>query len=319
VLTVTHFSPEGMPTEGSASDLVDLLAEPGTTWIDMRAPADDEFEAVNKQFHWHPLAIDDMRVETHLPKVDDFGDHLLIVAHAVSLDERGRFDTAEMEIFVGQNYLVTHHDAQVRPIENLLERCRRNHLIASRGPAFLLYLLLDGMADVYMPYLDTLDQRVNELEDAIVKRPDPATQSQIYGLKRDVITLRRILLPQADVVRRLGRGEFPILPESSQMYFRDVHDHLYRVSEAANSYRDLLTAALDSYLSAMSNEMNKVMKVLTVFASIFIPLTFMAGIWGMNFQRMPELNDPYAYPIALGSMVGVGVGLFWFFRRKRWL
>jgi len=319
VIQVSHFATDGMAVEGSISDLADFLSAPGTTWIDMRAPTDDEFEAANKLFRWHPLAIDDMRVETHLPKVDDFDDYLLIVVHGVAIDQQGRFDTAELEIFVGPNYIVTHHGRPVPAIDHLLGRCRRNHALASKGPAFLLYLLLDGLADVFLPYLESLDSRIDDIEEAISAKPDQRTRSQIYGLKRDIIGLRRIVLPQAEVVRRLGRGEFPILPPESQMYFRDVHDHLFRVSEEANSYRDLLTAALDSYLSAVSNEMNKVMKVLTVFASIFIPLTFLAGIWGMNFSNMPELNDPLGYPLALTSMVVVGVLLLWFFRRKRWL
>jgi magnesium transporter len=319
MIQVSHFSTDGMAVDGSTSDLADFLSAPGTTWIDLHAPSDDEFEAVNKLFRWHPLAIDDLRVETHLPKVDDFGDYLLIVAHAVAIDEEGRFDTAEIEIFVGPNYLVTHHVEPVETIDQLLSRCHRNHALASKGPAYLLYLLLDGMADVYLPYLESLDDRIDDIEEEILAKPDQSTQARIYALKRDVIRLRRIVLPQAEVFRRLARGEFPILPPESAMYFRDVHDHLFRVSEEANSYRDLLTAALDSYLSAVSNEMNKVMKVLTVFASIFIPLTFLAGVWGMNFSHMPELSKPWGYPVALASMVTAAILLLWFFRRKRWL
>ena len=281
MLTVTHFGTDGTPSARTVSDLVDMLGEPGSTWIDLTGPTDEEFDAVSKHFDWHPLAIDDMRVETHLPKVDDYGDHMLLVVHAATIDDRGRFDTIEMEIFVGTNYLVTHHSRPIRAIDGLLSRCKRNHSLAAKGPAYLLYLLVDGMADVYLPYLDRLDDRIDDLEEEIVDEPSRRTQGEIYALKRDVITLRRIVLPQAEVLRRLSRGEFPILPEESEMYFRDVHDHLYRVSEEANSYRDLLTAALDSYLSSVSNDMNQVMKVLTVFASIFIPLTFLAGIWGM--------------------------------------
>lgn len=319
MLTVTHFATDGTPSACTVSDLVDMLGEPGTIWIDMTAPTDDEFEAVSKQFDWHPLAIDDMRIETHLPKVDDFGDHLLLVVHAAAIGDRGRFDTIEMEIFVGANYIVTHHGQPVPAIDGLLGRCRRNHSLAAKGPAYLLYLLVDGMADVYLPYLDRLDDRIDDLEEEILDEPSRRTQAEIYTLKRDVIALRRIVLPQAEVLRRLGRGEFPILPAESEMYFRDVHDHLYRVSEEANSYRDLLTAVLDSYLSAMSNDMNQVMKVLTVFASIFIPLTFLAGIWGMNFEGMPELHSRLGYPIALGSMVVVGLSLVGFFKRKGWI
>jgi len=320
MLTMTHFDPDGTPSACTASDLVDALGRPdGTTWIDMESPTDDEFEAVSKQFDWHPLAIDDMRVETHLPKVDDFGNHLLLVVHAAAFDERGRFDTIEMEIFLGEGYLVTHHSQPIPALAALHERCWRNHAVATKGPAYLLYLLVDGMADVYLPYLEMLDDRVDDLEEEILERPTRQTQGEIYALKRDVIKLRRIVLPQAEVLRRLGRGEFPILPEASEMYFRDVHDHLWRVSEEANSYRDLLTAALDSYLSAVSNDMNQVMKVLTVFSSIFIPLTFLAGIWGMNFEHMPELHLRHGYAIAITTMVAAGLTVAGFFKRKGWM
>lgn len=319
MIHVTEFPPGSPARERDVADLAELRKGEGCFWVEMDAPTDAEFARVQESFEWHPLAIEDLRVDNHLPKIDDYGDHLLLVVHAVALDERDRFDTAEIEIFLGANYLITHHREPAPVIDALLERSRRNGLLASRGPAYLLYLLLDSMADVYLPFLESLDEKIDAIEEEILDQPAKDTLGKIYSMKRDVITIRRIVLPQAEVLRRLGRDEFPILPEDSAMYFRDVHDHLYRVSEEANSFRDLLTGALDSYLSSVSNNMNQVMKVLTVFASIFIPLTFLAGIWGMNFDSQPELHMRHAYPLALGLMLVIGVAIVAFFKRKRWL
>ena len=319
MLQVTEFAPDGSPHERTDADLLDLRKGDTTFWVEMSTPTEEEYRSVIQAFDWHPLAIEDLQVDSHLPKVDDYADYLLLVMHAVALDERGRFDTAEVEVLLGTNYIVTHHREPVPMIDGLLTRCHRNPALSSRGPAYLLYLLLDGMADVYLPYLESLDDKIDDIEEEILDQPGKTTLGRIYGMKRDVITVRRIVLPQAEVLRRLGRNEFPLLPEESAMYFRDVHDHLYRVSEEANSYRDLLTGALDSYLSAVSNNMNQVMKVLTVFASIFIPMTFLAGIWGMNFANMPELHARYAYPAALLVMAAVAASIVWYFKRRRWL
>lgn len=319
MIHVTEFPPGRPARERDVADLAELRKAEGCFWVEMDTPTDAEFARVQESFEWHPLAIEDLLVDNHLPKIDDYGDHLLLVVHAVALDERERFDTTEIEIFLGANYLITHHREPVPVIDALLERSRRNGVLASRGPAYLLYLLLDSMADVYLPFLESLDEKIDAIEEEILDQPAKDTLGKIYSMKRDVITIRRIVLPQAEVLRRLSRGEFPILPEDSAMYFRDVHDHLYRVSEEANSFRDLLTGALDSYLSSVSNNMNQVMKVLTVFASIFIPLTFLAGIWGMNFDSQPELHMRYAYPLALGLMLVIGVAIVVYFKRKRWL
>jgi magnesium transporter len=318
MLRIHHFTPRGAAREVKLADLPKALRAQGTVWVDLLDPTEKEFLAIAKTFRWHPLAIEDCRVETHLPKVDDFGSYLLLVLHNAKPDGDG-LKTSEMELFLTRKALITHHGEKLEGIEVLVQRAQRNPALAGRGPAYLLYLLLDAMEDDSLRYLDDLDDRLDAVENALLGTPGSDTLNAITRLKREVVGLRRFAIPQAEVLRRLGRAEFPIVPADAAVYFRDIYDHLYRLSDTADSYRDLLSGALDAYLSAVSNNMNSVMKVLTVFASIFIPLTFLAGVWGMNFSHMPELSKPWGYPVALASMVAAAVLLLWFFRRKRWL
>lgn len=320
MLQLYHFTES---KTGEAFDLDDLgrrLKAGGSIWIDLSEPTDEEFDSIAGFFNWHPLAIEDCRVENHLPKADDYIDYILLVLHNLDIDGSSQeFTSKEIEVFVGDNYLITHHRRRMVPTEEMKDRCERNPALASRGPAYLLYLLLDSMSDVYLPYLDTIDDRIDNVEKDLLERPEKPTLQKIYELRRDVIGLRRVISPQIEVMRRLGRAEFSVIPEEASPYFRDIHDDLFRIIQSADSYRELLSGALDSYLSALSNEMNQVMKVLTIFSSILLPLTFLAGIWGMNFRHMPELFKPWGYPMALGLMATTALGLLWFFRRRHWL
>lgn len=314
-----QFAQDGSVSEVATSDLPDHLRDTGTLWVDLSSPTDEEFDSIAKLFGWHPLAIEDCRVETHLPKVDDYKDYLLLVLHGIDVSsETNKFDSKEVEIFLGGNYLVSHHAQPLGAAEQLVGRSRANPGLAQRGPAFLFFLLLDLMSSRYLPYLDGLDGKIDDVEEALLGRPTRETLHEIYTLKRDVLSLRRVAMPQLEVLRRLGRGEFEIVPNEARVYFLDIYDDLFRITQATDSYRELLTEALNSYLSTLSNEMNQVMKVLTVFASIMLPLTFLAGIWGMNFRHMPELGWRIGYPAALGFMVLVSLGLGWFFKRRRW-
>lgn len=319
MLRIHHYAPDGTEREATLQELAAVLGSGGTTWVDMLAPTDVEFGTVSQIFGWHPLAIEDCLVETHLPKVDDYGEYLLLVLHAAQMQDGSTLKSVEMEVFLSRSSIVTHRREPIAAVDDLADRARRNAGLAARGPAFLLYLILDAMEEVSVPYLDTLDQRLDDIDAEILDRPSTRTLVSINKLKREVSALRRFALPQAEVVGRLGRGEFDAVPSEASMYFRDIHDELFRISQMADSYRDLLTGSLDAYLSAISNNLNSVMKVLTVFASLMMPVTFLAGVWGMNFRHMPELEWRYGYAFAWGVIVAVGVGLIWFFRRRRWL
>lgn len=320
MLALYHFASGRSPEPFELEELDRRLKEDGTIWINLSEPTEAEFDSVAGYFNWHPLAIEDCLKENHLPKVDDYEDHLLIVLHGIDVDNTTlEFDSKEIEVFLGQNYLVTHQRRAMGATGELHKRCESNPSLASRGPSYLLYLLLDAMSDVYLPYLDQIDGRIEAVEHDLIQRPSRDTLQSIYGLRRDVIGMRRVVTPQIEVMRRLARTEFDVTPDESAAYFRDIYDDLFRITQSADSYRELLAGALDSYLSALSNEMNQVMKVLTIFASIMLPLTFLAGIWGMNFRFMPEIDERWGYSFALGLMAVVALGLAWFFKRKRWL
>jgi magnesium transporter len=320
MLKLFHFAPGRAPEEFDQGEMDRRLGDEGSIWIDLSEPSDEEFNSIAERFQWHPLAIEDCRIENHLPKADDYGDYVLLVLHGLDVaSDSAEFTSKEVEVFVGPDYLITHHREGMAQITELKDRCERNPALAAKGPAYLLYLLLDSMSDVYLPYLDKIDDRIDNVEKDLLERPEKPTLQKIYELRRDVIGMRRVISPQIEVMRRLGRAEFAVIPDEASPYFRDIHDDLFRIIQSADSYRELLSGALDSYLSALSNEMNQVMKVLTVFASIMLPLTFLAGVWGMNFRHMPELFKPWGYPFALGLMVVTAVSLLWFFRRRRWL
>jgi magnesium transporter len=320
VIKVRHYDTAGSMREISVDDLAQAMDGEGMVWIDMDQPTDEEFDTVAKYFEWHPLAIEDCRNENHLPKVDDYQDHILLVLHAIAVvPESAEFTSREIEIFLGANYLVTHHSEPAEATVQLEARCESNPGLAAKGPAFLLYLLLETMSNVFLPYLDELDERIEGIEEELLDRPTRKTVEKIYQSRRDVIRMRRVVSPQLEVMRRLGRAEFGAIPEAARPYFNDIFDDLFRVTQAADSHRELLSGALDSYLSALSNEMNQVMKVLTIFASIMLPLTFLAGVWGMNFRFMPELDEIWGYPFALALMAITAGALIWFFRRRNWM
>lgn len=307
------------PTTIEVSGLAEALKGEDTVWIDLSEPTEEEFRSVARHFNWHPLEIEDCQIENLLPKVDDYGDHLFLVLHGIDVQaESVEFDSKELEVFVGSNYLVTHHEERMTAADEMAIRCQRNPVLAARGPSYLLYLLLDSMSGIYLPYLDQIDDRIDGVEKALIERPERPTLQKIYELRRDVIALRRVVNPQIEVMRRLARGEFTVVPEAANIYFRDIYDDLFRITQSTDSYRELLSGALDSYMSSLSNEMNQVMKVLTVFAAILGALTFLAGIWGMNFIFMPELDERWGYPFAIGLMFLAAAALAWFFRRKRW-
>jgi magnesium transporter len=319
MLRILHFQADGSHAEVDPSQFKVKLELPGTLWVDMASPTDQEFEVISQTLGWHPLAIEDCRLETHLPKIDDYKTHVLVILHGLDVKEGSDdFDSKEVEIFIGSNYLVTHHKEPLPVADELIDRAKANPGLAGKGPTYLLFLMLDLMSSKYLPYLDGLDGQIDDVEAALLGRPSRDIAQQIYALKRNVLGLRRVAMPQLEVFRRLGRSEFEVIPPESRMYFLDIYDDLFRITQAADSYRELLTEALNSYLSALSNEMNQVMKVLTVFSSILLPLTFLVGVWGMNFRYMPELFLRHGYLYAWLTMVTVGLLLAWFFKRREW-
>lgn len=287
-------------------------------WVDLEAATEPEASILSRYFNFHPLAIEDCISETLLPKVDDFGDYIFLVLHGARVAEEG-LSTMEINFFLGPNYLVTYHDEPSRSINKVKERCLKNSLSITRGADFLLHEILDGMVDNYFPVLDHLDAAIDQVEEEVFSRPEQGTLNKIFNLKKEVMHLRRVTGPQREILNRLSRDPFPVISPKAAIYFRDVYDHLARISDLSESYRDLVSGALEAYLSVVSNRLNEIMKVLTIFTATLMPLTVITGIYGMNFQNMPELQSRNGYYAVLGIMAVIAGGMLFYFRKKKWL
>ena len=291
-----------------------------SVWVDLETPSEEDAQILSSLFDFHPLAVEDCLTESHLPKLDDFGDYLFLVLHGARRgDTEGTFATLELNFFLGKRYLVSYHHHLSRSIDRTKARCLKNSLTMARGMDFLLYEILDGTVDNYFPVLDDFDAVVDELEHDMNRNPDKQTLNRIFSLKRDGMHLRRVTSPQREIVNRLSRDHFEVINKQAAIYFRDVYDHLLRIEGLAESYKDLTTGFLEAYLSVVSNRLNEIVKLLTVFMVVMMPLTVITGIYGMNFDHIPELKSPYGYYGVLGVMVGVVVIMLGFFRRKKWI
>jgi magnesium transporter len=304
-------------------DLPELLKEPSSViWVDMESPTEIDEQVLLDVFQFHPLTVEDCRENRHYPKIEEFEDYLYFIVHGVRADTSpDRFNTIELDGFLGQNYVITYHHDMFRSINNVKQQLRTTPMACQRGSAFLLHQILDQVVDFYSPVLDDFDERIDRLEADIfgLKKPNQEILGHIMDLKRSVLRLRRISVKQMDILLRMSRGEFALIPDDMRPFYRDVYDHLVRVVDLAESYRDLISGSLEAYLSVVSNRMNEIMKVLTIFSAIMLPLTFIAGVYGMNFDNMPELRSRYGYFTVLGIMLLVAAGMLLFFWRRGWI
>ncbi len=300
-----------------------LLAEhpDARHWVDLEDPTPDEARVLESVFHFHPLAIEDCLQDIHHPKVDDYGDYLFLIVHGMRFDAPSdQFITRELDVFLGANFLVTHHHGPMRSISAARDHCGKNLQPAlPKGTDFLLHAILDQMFEHYFPNLDALEDKIQLVQVAVFERPTRETLDGIFALKRDVMHLRRLCTPQREIVHRLSRGEFRVVSPKAAVYFRDIYDNLYRIVDASFAYQDLVQGTLDAYLTAVSNRLNETMKRLAVFGAVFAALTVITGVYGMNFEHMPELRWLYGYPFVLLVMAGTTGGLLYLFKKKEWL
>ena len=307
----------------SAEQLPELLKDEKTViWIDMEAPTEADERLLLDLFHFHPLTLEDCRETRNYPKVEEFPGYLYFIVHGVRADTSpDHFNTIELDAFLGPNYVITYHHDMFRSINNVKKMLSTSPVACQRGPAFLLHQIFDQIVDFYSPVLDDFDERIAKLEDDIftLSRPNKAILEEIMDLKRGVLRLRRISARQMEVVLRTSRGEFTLIPPALLPFYRDIHDHILRVTDLAESYRDLISGSLDAYMSVVGNRMNEIMKVLTIFSAIMLPLTFIAGVYGMNFENMPELSTRFGYFVVLTIMIMVAIGMLLFFWVRGWL
>ncbi len=294
----------------------------GLLWINVSNPQEDELQDILiSLFNFHPLSIEDCLSKGYQPpKVDDFGDYIFLIMHAVhpGVDFR-EIETSELNIYLGKNYLVTvHQEETLTAVESLTQRLQRDNRVRLNGPDFLCHALLDIVVDEYFPILDAMDLEIDQLEDNVLETPKPETLERILALKHGVMSLRRIIAPQREVINRLSRNDFAQIDKQSQIYFRDIYDHLVRIQDTSETIRDLVSSALDIYLSSTSLKLNNVMKALTIVSTIFLPITFLAGVYGMNFHFMPELTWRFGYPMVWVISLIIIAGMLLLFRKKNW-
>jgi magnesium transporter len=312
-----------LPLEG----LPDALGDAGgLLWVDFSNELADVCEPILREtFGFHPLAVDDALAESHTPKVDDWGGYIYLALHAAALDEEedGLVDTLELDVFMGRNYLVTYREQPVSAVDRLWETCRRDERYLRRGAAYLLYQLTDEVVADYMPVIERLDEVLDRIEDRVFGDPAPELLERLFVLKRALVQLRRVLAPQREVLNKLARGDFAVIEQEGRVFFRDVYDHLVRLHDIVESLRDLVGSALDTYLSVVNNRMNEVMKTLTVITTLFMPLSFVVGFFGMNFfQPVASLGawtGLLAFVLTLAGMILTPLAMFLWMRRRAWM
>jgi len=321
MITIFAYSKEeGFRHFVEAERLGPLLADKrNLIWVDLEAATSEEGIILSRDFNFHPLAIEDCIAETLLPKVDDFDDYIFLVLHGSRTTSDRIFTTAEINFFLGNNYLVTYHDQPSRSISRSKERCLKLGPAMTQGADFLLHDILDGLVDNYFPILNQYDEAIDQIEAEVFANPTQATLNKIFTLKREITHLRRVTGPQRDILNRLSRDHCRVISSKAAIYYRDVYDHLVRIADLSEAYRDLISGAMEVYLSVVSNRLNEIMKVLTVFTAVMMPLTLITGIYGMNFVHIPELNTRYGYYSILGIMLLIATGMFSYFRKKKWV
>jgi magnesium transporter len=289
-------------------------------WINVDGLADVPLlEAVGQRFGLHPLTLEDVLNCSQRPKIEDYGDYEFIVAKSLHLVD-DRLEVEQISLFVGKGWILSFQEAAGDSFEPTRERIRKGRgQIRSSGPDHLAYSLLDSLVDEFFPILERFGERLEKIEEELISYPAPDTLQGIYQMKRDLLGLRRVAWPERDLLSALLRESTPIISEQTKIYLRDCYDHLTQVIDIIETYRELAAGMIDVYLSSLSNRMNEVMKVLTIISTIFIPMTFIAGVYGMNFHYMPELAWRYGYPFSLALMAAVAIGLMVYFKKKNWL
>jgi len=306
----------------SVEDCFPFRDTPTVSWINVDGVHQIEIvEKIGRHYGLHPLVLEDLVHTNQRPKLDDYGDYLFIVVKSLNYDElRGEVSSEQISLILGKNFVLSFQEAAGDDFDPIRERIRTNKGRIRKMPAdYLAYALIDAIVDHYFIILEQLGERIDLLEAEMVANPTNDTLQRTHRLKREMLVLRKSVWPLREVVGQLERGESALICKQTHVFLRDVYDHTIQVIDTIETYRDLLSGLLDLYLSTVSNKMNAVMKVLTVIATIFIPLTFIVGIYGMNFEFMPELHWRWGYPAILVLMLAIGTGMLFLFRKKNWL
>jgi magnesium transporter len=295
-------------------------ARPGVTWVNITGLAQTEIiGAIGEHFNLHPLTQEDILNTAQRPKLEDYENYLFIVIKMLTIDG-GVFSAEQVSIVLARDLVISFQEQPGDVFENVRNRLKQGKgRVRKAGADYLAYTLLDAVVDFYFEIFEQIGQQLENLEEALISNPKPETLETVYSLKRDLIYLRKSIWPLREVAAKFERGESPLVSDSTFVYIKDLYDHIIQVADTLETYREMVGGMLDLYLSSVSNRMNEVMKILTIIATIFIPLTFIAGLYGMNFEYMPELSWIWGYPSVILVMTVVALVMVLYFRKKGWL
>jgi len=303
------------------SEIIDDLRSPDITWVNVDGLKTLDIVEIGTHMGFHPLIQEDIVNTLQRPKLDEYDDHVFFVLKMITYNkETEEIEIEQISLILGDHYIVSFQEAPGDCFDAVRQRIRDNKgIIRKMGADYLAYTLIDMVVDGYFTVLEKIGDRVEEIEDELVVDPRIETLHDIYDMKRKMIAVRKSVWPLREVISRLDKLGSSKFRENTRPYIRDVYDHTIQVIDAIETYRDLLSGMLDIYLSSISNKMNQIMQVLTIIGTIFIPLTFLAGIYGMNFRYMPELEWRNAYPVLWLIMITITAVMILFFKRRRWL
>ena len=316
------FDSDEIKTVRDVAEIRAAIAAKKPIWIELESECDEGTQLMREVFDLHPLTVEDIWQKRNQPKLEDYRKYLYVVVHGIRAIKRGQFDLIELDVVIGKDFVIT-HDPNHETTKDVVEEIERDPTLLCKGPAWLAHAILDNAVDRYLPIVDQLDDDIEKLEMEALLRAGtpkgPPVLRRILRFRRLLQDLRRMSIHQREILLRLSRGEFEEIPRDVVPFFRDVYDHFVRINDLLDGFRDLISSALEAYLSVQNNRMAEVMKTLTLFSVFFLPLTFIAGIYGMNFKVMPELDWYFGYPLALLFMALVAIGIMMWFRRKGWL
>ena len=289
-----------------------------TIWLDLHNPTKKEHEQIKELFGIHPLVIEDCSKTHTRPKIELFKTYNFIVTNGISYKEKEP-KLIEFDFLIGKSFLISNHFGHSENIDGLKNNTEKLNIIMPKGADFVLHAILDLEVDNYFPLLDDVEDELEQVEDIVLKDPSPQLLKKLFKIKRELLMIRKTVAPQREVIGILAKRDYPFISPEAEAYFRDVYDHLIRINDMSDNFRDVVSSTLEIHLSVISNKLNEVMKILTVIATIMLPLTVVTGVYGMNFRFMPEIEWRYGYLWALSIMAIIAIGMLIYFRRRKWI
>jgi magnesium transporter len=306
----------------AVEELAPYIGKPSVTWIDVVGIHEPKvIEQIGCQFHIHPLLMEDIMNTTQRPKIDDLGKYICLILKMITFDETVmELRIEQLSLVFSDDFVLSFQESENAIFKPLRDRIRNSlGRIRKMGTDYLAYSIMDAVVDHYFVVMEQMGEKIDSLENEVVANPKRETLRGVQRLRDEILLVRRSVWPLREVISLLERAESPLVDKSSSFFFRDVYEHTIQVMDTVDTYRDILSGMFDIYLSSISNRLNEVMKVLTIIATLFMPLTFLAGVYGMNFEHMPELKWQYGYFMLWGVMIVIAMAMLVYFRKKKWI